>query len=713
MTPAEVDEICHRNLLDTSDEVIYFKDLDSRFVRVSLGCARAYGLRQDELVGMSDDDLFPAEHAAITRADELEVIRTGKPMLNKQEDHRIPGRPEAWVSSSKFPLHGPDGAIIGTFGISRDVTPLVLAQQEAARLAETTQAAVAHLRQVEARLRAVLNGSTDAIAKYDTSLRYEYINPAGERSRGATMAELVGRTDRETGMADGPLAVWEPALQRVAETGETDEIEFSVADDHGVESWFHTLLTAELGSGGEVVGVLASTRDVSELKRAELALAHQATHDPVTGVANRYLLTDRLAQAVSRMEHTPGRIALFFVDLDHFKNINDTYGHEVGDRVLVEFARRLERVARRQDTVARLGGDEFVLLCEDVGGDADVEHIADRIVRVLAAAYHEPGLTVRLSASVGAVMSDDPQTSASELLRSADSAMYRAKDGGRNQFQVFDPALEAASPAGGALERDLRTAVEEDQLRLVYRPLLSLGDQRVLGFEAAVRWEHPTRGLLEPADFLTGLEERGLLGLVGAWELETACAQLARWQTTRSSADAALVIAVHVSERRLQEPAFVQRVLEVLDRYGLSPDALRLGFSERTLVHGAWVRDRLLELTAAGVRLAVDDFGSTYRTLGELPYIPVGVVNPGPPDAPAEQRGVVTAVVATAHSLGMSVIGEGIETTPELVDLVRLVGDDGQGFLLGVPLDPGEAGRLLVVDAGRDGTRHTDAAGLR
>ncbi len=701
MTPSEVDEVCARNLLDTSEEIIYFKDLDSRFVRVSLGCARANDMTQAELVGLSDADLFDAEYAAETLADEAEIARTGRPLLNKQECHRRPGRDEIWVSSSKFPLFDPDGQIIGTFGISRDVTPLVLAEREAARLAEAAQVANEDLRRVEARLRAVLDGSTDAIAKYDRSLRYEYINPAGERSRGASMAELLGRTDRETGMAAGPLSVWEPALARVAETGEPDEIEFSVPDAVGVESWFHTSLTAERDAEGRVVGVLASTRDVSDLKRAELALAHQAMHDPVTGLANRYLLTDRLEQALGRLERAGGRVALFFVDLDHFKEVNDTYGHDVGDRVLVEFARRLERVARRQDTVARLGGDEFVLLCDSLADETGVEHIAERIVRVLASPYHEAGLTVRLSASVGAVVADDASTTASMLLRSADSAMYRSKDSGRNRYTVFDPEAQVTAPGAG-LERELRSAVDADQLRLVYRPLLSLGDQRVLGFKASARWDHPTRGLLEAEEFLAGVKERGLVGRIGAWVLENACAQLARWQATRPPTEASLLMAVHVTGDELREPGFTQRVLGTLDRNGLAPDVLRLGLTERALVHDVPdARDLLLELTAAGLRLAVDDFGSTYRSLAALPYVPVGVVGPGPLDAPADERGVVTAVVAMAHGLGMSVVGEGIETTPELVELVDLVGDDGQGFLLAVRLDPGEAGRLLTVDAGR------------
>lgn len=310
--------------------------------------------------------------------------------------------------------------------MSDDAVGLVLRAEEAN----------AELRRVEAQLRAVLDGTADAIARYDADLRFRYLNPAGQRMRGLSLAELEGRTDREAGMPEPAVTAWEAALRTVLATGEPTELDYGGPGPDGEEAFFHTRLAPDLDAAGEVVGVLTSSRDVTELKRAERALAHQALHDSVTGLANRYLLTDRITQALVRMERFPSRIALYFVDLDHFKRVNDTYGHEVGDRVLVDVAQRLQRIARKQDTVARLGGDEFVVLCDRVLSDADAEDIAGRVVAALAAPAVVDGHRIALSASVGAVLTDDAASSPAALLRGADAAMYRAKHDGRNRFTV-------------------------------------------------------------------------------------------------------------------------------------------------------------------------------------------------------------------------------------------------------------------------------------
>src|SRR5690606_15625230 len=387
-----MDRIWIRNLLDSAEEVIYFKDLQSRFLRVSLGMAQRHGLTQEQMYLLTDFDLFAEAHAAAALADEQEIIRTGKPIIDLEECESFVDRPTRWVSTSKFPLRDLDGRIIGTFGISRDITRRVVAEQAMERLAERSAAASAELARVEAQLRAVLNGSSDAIAQYSPDLRYRYVNPAGERLRGLRLDALIGRTDREL-VPDLPgLDTWEAALREVLETGTPREHEFSMALPDGKEGWFHTTLSPETDVSGAVGGVLTSTRDVTQAKLAERALAHQAMHDPVTGLANRYLLMDRLGQAMLRLERSPGKVALVFIDVDHFKAINDSYGHEVGDEVLMELARRLSAVGRREDTVARLGGDEFVMLCENVQGDADVRALAGRgRQRTAAAAVGQRG----------------------------------------------------------------------------------------------------------------------------------------------------------------------------------------------------------------------------------------------------------------------------------------------------------------------------------
>ena len=387
--PPSVDELCTANLLATQDgTAFFFKDLLGRFLRVSEGCAQLAGRTPEQMIGLTDFDLTDEAHASELFADEQRIIATGDPLLDKREFDRLADQPGTLVETSKFSLRDADGAIIGTFGWSRDVTPWAVAGEQTARMAEESAEAHLELVLVEAQLRDVLDGSPDAIAKHDTNLRYQYINPAGLALRHSTREQMIGRIDRELGMSAEALRVWESALCRVLETGEPGAIEISAQTARGgAERWFHTTLSANRGGTGAIVGVLSSTRDVSEQKRAEQALVHQATHDSLTSLANRHLLTDRLTQALVRMERYPNRLTVFFVDLDGFKAVNDTHGHEVGDQVLVEVARRLLRITRNQDTVARLGGDEFVVLCDPLVDRGRVEEIAWRIVATLAEPY--------------------------------------------------------------------------------------------------------------------------------------------------------------------------------------------------------------------------------------------------------------------------------------------------------------------------------------
>lgn len=693
-----VNELLLANILENNEEVVYVKDLESRYLRASLGCARQHGRTPEEMIGLNDFDLYAEAYAWTTYHDEQGVMRTGQPIVQQKVRERWHDRPDSWVSLSTFPLRDGTGHVVGLYGISRDITSLVRAEQEMALMADATEAANAELRRVESQLRAVLDASTDAIAKYDLELRYQYINPAGEQSRGTTLEQLIGRTDREIGMSDTSLALWEEALRRVLRTGEPDEVEFSVPGPDDTEAWFHTTVSPDRDSSGAVVGVLTSTRDITAMKQAEAALAHQAMHDSVTGLANRYLLMDRLGRAVRRAGRRGARLALCFVDVDHFKEVNDTYGHDVGDRVLQEISARLTSVTRPRDVVARLGGDEFVILREGVTDDEDVRRLADTVVRVLAEPVVDGPLSLRVSASVGVVLSADPRTTASELLRDADAAMYRAKEGGRNRFRVSgdDAAGEVSS---AALVEDLRRALDEGEFRLVYQPLLSLVDQQVLGFEALLRWDHPERGILGPREFIAFAERRGLMTGIGGWVLRAACAQLAQWDRLTDDDAEPLTIAVNVTVRQLRAEGFVEQVSAALAENGLHPSQLRIEVPERALLNeGAELTEVLTALGDVGVQLAVDDFGASFAALARLPRIPVSVVKLERFADLVEHPDLAPAVIEVAHGLGMSVVGAGIESSVQLRRLHALACDDGQGFLLGRPLDLPDVERLIAAD---------------
>jgi diguanylate cyclase (GGDEF)-like protein/PAS domain S-box-containing protein len=431
--------ICMSNVMATPGTILYFKDRQGRFIAVSVDCAKLYDRTQEEMVGLTDFDLTDSHHAAELLADEQRIMATGEPLIDKEEADRLVDQPGTWVETSKFPLRDADGTIIGTFGYSRDVgrweQAQIQLQQMATHLADSNR----HLRQVESQLLAVLNGSRDAIALYDRDLRYRYLNPAGERLKGKALAEVIGRTDRETGTPPAWLDIFEAALTEVLETGQHREMEFpELETPRNSASWFHMALSPDRDATGAIVGVMGSIRDITHSKRVERSLAYQALHDPLTGLANRTLLMDRLGRALARLERAPGRLGLLFIDLDHFKHVNDTYGHSVGDRLLLDVAHRLKAVARRDDTVARLGGDEFVILCENVQ-PGRIEAIADRLLGTLSEPFDDLEPTVSPSASIGAATTEDPDASASGLLHAADSAMYLAKLNGRNRVEVAAP----------------------------------------------------------------------------------------------------------------------------------------------------------------------------------------------------------------------------------------------------------------------------------
>jgi diguanylate cyclase (GGDEF)-like protein/PAS domain S-box-containing protein len=697
----ELDRIAFRNMLESAAEAIYFKDLQSRFVAVSRALATLHGREPAELLGLTDFDVFTAEHASAAYADEQQVIATGMSILGKEERETWPDRSDTWVTTNKRPLRDLDGHIIGTFGISRDITRTVNAEQDAVRTADALALAHADLSHVEAQLRTVLDTSADAIALYDANLCYQYLNAAAMRTTGDPNGESLGQTDRELGRDEAFLAVWEAGLKSVLATGDGCSVDFSIGSGPDLR-WFAAQLAPQRESEhGTPVGVVASTREVTELRRAQSKLAHQAVHDPLTGVANRVLLVDRLTQALLRMERQPGQLALLFIDLDHFKVINDTHGHETGDRLLVEVGKRLTAIARRLDTVARFGGDEFVLLCDKLSTDEDVRVVADRVVRAIGEPFFNEGIELNITASVGVVVTSDPYAGCENLVRDADAAMYQAKERGRDHYQFFDAGLRDRAVAKNAVGWELAKALERGQFRLEYQPVISLRDRIIVGIEALIRWDHPERGTIPPAEFIGLAESRGLIVPIGTWVLDEACRQLVEWAPLRDPALPPLGVAVNVSGRQLRRTDFVSVVKVALERNGLAPKQLCLEITETALIEEtAEARETLEAIAALGVHIALDDFGTGYSSLAHVRQFPVDVLKIDRSfvdrlETNDRERQIVAAVTAMAHVLKMIVIAEGIETPGQLAQLTDLGCDYAQGYLLARPMRP-EALALLL-----------------
>ena len=431
-----LDRILFENLLDNSIEMIYFKDRQSRFLRVSRAQADRLGVdHPDQVIGRSDVDFFSGVHAAQALTDEQRILASGQPLINYEERETWLGRADTWVSSTKIPLVDRDGTVIGTFGISRDITDRVAAERELANQARALAEANTHLAQVERELRMVLDASPDAIIKLDAGLAYQFVNPAAVRMFGRPGAVRATEPHGGLGRPAEISQEWDAALREVLDTGVVTEFDFPY-QRHGQPRWLHSHVVPELDGGGEVRGLLATSRDVTDRKRAELVLEYQATHDQVTGLANRAHLMCRLRGSLARLQRHGSAIALLFVDLDNFKVVNDALGHAVGDWLLTQVAQRMRLVARRGDVVARFGGDEFVILCEDVTDPMDAGRLAERVGTAVAEPLHHGGARLQVGASIGIAITDDWETDVDAFVRSADLAMYQAKEAGRGTYRM-------------------------------------------------------------------------------------------------------------------------------------------------------------------------------------------------------------------------------------------------------------------------------------
>jgi len=449
------------------------------------------------------------------------------------------------------------------------------------------------------------------------------------------------------------------------------------------------------GVDGRPVQMTGACQDVTTQRQAAEALSKLALHDPLTALPNRTLFMDRLGQALCRLDRRDRVLAVLFVDLDRFKAINDRLGHAAGDEVLMAVGGRLREVLRPDDTVARLGGDEFVVLCEDLDDDRAALRVAERVLAALDRPVACGDQEVVSSASIGIAVTRRSDATPDALLRDADMAMYRAKETGRHRIEVFDNTARLRTQARIQTADELRQAVDADQLRVVYQPIVHLGQATPAGVEALVRWQHPRRGLLTPAEFIQLAEDTGLVVPLGAWVLRQACRDLTRTLDQGGLGGLSqLVVSVNLSARQLSMPGLLPMVESVLAEFGLPAWRLCFEITESVLMEDVDLAIAVLsDLRALGVRLAIDDFGTGYSSLGYLRRFPVDIVKLDRAfvaglggDSAADA--IAAAVINLGHALGLSVIAEGVETEEQLTVLRALRCDRAQGYLWSTPQPP-------------------------
>jgi diguanylate cyclase (GGDEF)-like protein/PAS domain S-box-containing protein len=552
--------------------------------------------------------------------------------------------------------------------------------------------ALRQLPQSEDGYRALVESATDAIVSADARGRIVSWNRAAERMFGYEDLEVLGRPLTIL-IPEGLREAHERGLDRFSSSGEarimgrTVELEAVRADGN----LFPIELSLSMWSTEEGRFFTGVVRDVTARRLAQQKLSHQALHDPLTGLPNRTLVLDRIGQALARSARHDWSVAVLFFDVDRFKVVNDSLGHGAGDALLVLVVERLQGLLRSGDTMSRLGGDEFLVVCEEVAGVDDARHLAQRLSHAFSTPFVLGEREMFATASLGIALGRSPEATPESLLRDADAAMYRAKERGRARYEVFDEEMRAQALRRLDTEHAMPRALERNEFRILYQPIVCLDTGTMSGVEALVRWEHPDHGLITPGEFVPIAEDNGLIVPLGSWVLREAMEQAARWHREHPSRRD-LHVTVNLSARQLQDPALPSAVATALQELEMDPAALTLEITESVLMHDRDVSmARLLDLKFLGVRLAIDDFGTGYSSLAYLQRFPLDVLKvdkafvDGVAHGP-EESALASAIIRLGHTLHLRTVAEGVEAPEQVAHLRRLGCQEAQGFLFAEPL---------------------------
>jgi diguanylate cyclase (GGDEF)-like protein/PAS domain S-box-containing protein len=658
----------HDNALGAISQGVLISDMQRRITYVNRAFEAITGYAAAEIIGRSCNVL----QGSGTCPDAVEAMRqaleAGRPYHGEVLNYRKDGTP-FWNDLSMTPVFDARGELSQFVGVQRDVTARRQAQAQSLLAAQ------------------VFEQSGEGFMITDAEFRIVKVNPAFSVISGYSEAEALGSDLRQLRSGLHDHAFYRALWGSLEQTGHWEGEIWNRRKD-GTEFPHWLSISRVLNEAGQTSHYIASFSDITQRKEAEESIRRLAHYDLLTGLPNRALLSDRATLALQMAQRSNEPMALMFIDLDHFKNVNDSLGHRVGDLLLVALAERLRNALRDQDTVSRVGGDEFVLIlpATDANGAA---HVAEKVLRAALQPYQIEQHELTISPSIGIALYPFDGQDFDALAKCADAAMYRAKQDGRNTYCFFTAEMQALSVRTLVLENALRRALERHELQLVYQPQRAMGSEQVVGVEALLRWHHPELGPVAPAEFIPLAESSGLITAIGAWVLRTAVLQLRAWIDRGLPP---MTMAVNVSAVQFRQPNFPDQVARILHEAGVAPECLELELTESVAsddpLGAIAVMDRLHDL---GVRLSIDDFGTGYSSLNYLKRFKVcklkidqsfvrGVTED------VEDQAIVAAIVSMARSLGMLTIAEGVETVAQ-VEFLRARGcDEVQGYLYGRPL---------------------------
>jgi diguanylate cyclase (GGDEF)-like protein/PAS domain S-box-containing protein len=670
---------------------------DGRFLRVNRSLCEILGYPERELLGKTFQEIthpedLDADLDQVRRMldGEIRTYQMEKRYFHK-EGHVV------WALLSVSLVHDEEDEPLYFISQIQDVSERKRFEEALERLSQQQEM--------------VLKSAGEGIFGLDLHGNVTFVNPAASDMTEWNTQDLLGRPMHNllhhTKPDGAPYPSEECPIYAAFTTGTTHSRDDEVFWRKDGTSFPVEYTSTPIFEDGEIVGAVVTFRDITERKALEQQLQHQAFHDPLSGLPNRVLFMDRLEHALTRANRRGTKVAVLFMDLDNFKVVNDSLGHEVGDQLLVAVAERLKACLRPEDTAARLGGDEFTILVEDIASVDEAVQIAERIADILRPPIALEEQEVFATVSTGIALNSTAQEQPADLLRHADLAMYRAKRRGKARYEVFEPSMDAKAVQRLILETGLRRALVRQQFRVYYQPIVALDNGKVAGVEALVRWEHPQRGLLLPEEFLSVAEETGLIVRIGQWVLREAGKQARIWQE-RYPGTPPLTISVNLSPRQFFHPELVAEVLEGSE---IDPASLQLEITEGAMTtNGTDSADRRLRnLKRMGVQLAIDDFGLGYSSLSYLKRFPVDFLKidrsfiaglrQAPNGVSTKDTEIVKAMIELTHALGLKVIAEGVETSEQLARLRNMECDFAQGNYFSEPLPSEELAVNLAEDS--------------
>ncbi|NOI67885.1 EAL domain-containing protein [Vibrio sp. 99-8-1] len=666
--------------IDSFKDHLWVKDMNGVYTFCNKEVEAAWHSRISQIIGYTDGEIFDKELTEKFLITDKKVVEEGTQMVVEEYSNVSDPENKTWLETIKAPIVDNVGQTVGIIGMTRNVTNRKVIEDQL-MIAGT-----------------VFENSVEGVIISDRNGNIAYVNKAFCEITGYSEVEAVGRNPRflKSGRHDGDFyrEMWNSLVMNGKWQGEL----WNRRKDGAIYPELSTI-SVVYDENNEICNFVGVFADISLIKKSEAELTHMAYHDPLTDLPNRLKLSTQIEQEIQHVERNSGQFATIFIDIDHFKHINDSYGHLIGDEVLCEIASRLKKNLRAEDTIARIGGDEFVVLLTGVSDPNAVALVVSKLMKIFdMPIVLSNGEQLRFTGSMGIALYPQDGADSGTLLRNADVAMYRAKHDGRNNFAFYTESLTKESEVHLKLQSAMHGALENDGFQLVYQPQFNMASGKLIGFESLIRWKHPTLGEVSPLAFIPVAEKAGLIHDIGRWVLETACRQGVEWLEQGYDFGR---IAVNVAGQQLQKESFVEQVISVVNETGLPTHCLELEVTEGFMMSKPERSIKYLKaLRRFGIELSMDDFGTGYSSLSYLQQLPLNKIKIDQSfvnDLPHDSNGIAItdAIIAMGNALSLKVIAEGVETKEQVDFLIQRGCLQGQGYYYSKPLAAEQLTELL------------------